>query len=145
MGTPEHLTCPLRNLYVDLTIHREHLMPTDPALEALYIQVKNTGWRHTAYHTPFPVHCSVSGSNCCFLTHIQVSQEIGEMFWHSHLFKNFPQFVVTHTVKGFSVVNKVEIYIFLEFPCFLYDATNVGSLIPGSSVFYFQVIVGLHL
>ena len=59
-----------------------------------------------------PVHCSMSGSNCCFLTGIQVSQEAGQVFWYSHLLKNFPQFVVIHTVKGFGIVNKAEIDVF---------------------------------
>ena len=49
--------------------------------------------------------------------------------------KNFPQFVVIHTVKGFSIVNEAEVDIFLEFPCFLCDSTNVGNLISGSSAF----------
>ena len=52
-----------------------------------------------------PVHCSMYGSNCCFLTCIQVSQEASKVVWYPHLFKNFPQFVVIHTVKGFSVVS----------------------------------------
>ena len=51
------------------------------------------------------VHCSMSGSKGCFLTCIQVSQEAGKMVWYSHLFKDFAQFVVIHTVSGFSVVN----------------------------------------
>ena len=55
------------------------------------------------------------------------------MVWYSHLLKNLPQFVMMHTVKGFSVVNKTEVDVFLEFPCFLYDPANVGSLISGSS------------
>ena len=55
------------------------------------------------------------------------------MVWFSHLFKNFPQFVVTHTVKGFSIINEAEVDVFLEFPCFFYDATDVGNLISGSS------------
>jgi len=55
------------------------------------------------------------------------------MVWYSHLFKSFPQFVMIHTVKGFSVVNETEVDVFLEFPCFLYDPANVGSLISGSS------------
>ena len=58
--------------------------------------------------------CSVSSSNCCFLTCIQISQEAGQMIWYSHLLKNFPQLVVTHTVKGFGVVNKAEVDVFLE-------------------------------
>ena len=57
------------------------------------------------------------------------------MVWYSHLLKNFPQFVVIHTVKGFGVVNKAEEDVFLEFSCFLYDPTDVGNLISGSSDF----------
>ena len=53
------------------------------------------------------------------------------MIGHSHLFKNFPQFVVIHTVKGFSAVNKVEVDVFLEFLCLLHDTANVGNLISG--------------
>ena len=75
----------------------------------------------------------MSSSNCCFLTCIQISQEAGQEVWYSHLFKNFP--VVIHTVKGFSVVNEMEVDVFLEFPWFLYDRTDVGSLITGSSAF----------
>ena len=55
------------------------------------------------------------------------------MFWYSHLFQNFPQFVVIHTVKGFGVVNKTD--IFLELSCFFDDPTDVGNLISGSSAF----------
>ena len=57
------------------------------------------------------------------------------MVWYSHLFKNFPQFVVIHTVKGFHVVNEAEIDVFLEFLCFFHDPANVGNLISGSSAF----------
>ena len=57
------------------------------------------------------------------------------MVWHSHVFKNFPQFVVIHTVKGFNVVNEAEVDIFMEFSCFFYDPTDVGILISGSSAF----------
>ena len=57
------------------------------------------------------------------------------MVWYSHLFKNFPQFVVIHTVKNFSVVNEAEVDIFLDFSCFFYDPTGVGNLISGSSAF----------
>ena len=57
------------------------------------------------------------------------------MIWYSHLFKNFPQFVVIHTVKGFGVANKAEADVFLEFSCFFYDPTDVGNLISGSSAF----------
>ena len=55
----------------------------------------------------------MSGSNCCFLSCIQISQEEGQLVWYSHLLKNFPQFVVIHTVKGFGVVNKAEVDGFL--------------------------------
>ena len=82
-----------------------------------------------------PVHCSMSGSNWCFLTCIQISQESDKVVWYSHLLKNFPQFVVIHTVKGFGVVSKAEVDIFLEFSCFFYDPTHVGNLISGSSAF----------
>ena len=58
------------------------------------------------------------------------------MVWYSHLIKNFPQFVVIHTVKGFSVVNEAEVDVLLEFSCFFYDPAYVGNLISGSSAFY---------
>ena len=83
-----------------------------------------------------PVCCSMSSSNCCFLTCVQISQEAGQVVWYSLLFKNFPQFVVIHTVKGFSLVNEAKVDVFLEFPCFFYDPRNVGSLISGSSAFF---------
>ena len=57
------------------------------------------------------------------------------MIWYSHLFKNFPQFVVIHTIKGFSIVNEAEVDVFLEFLCLLHDLMNTGNLISGSSVF----------
>ena len=57
------------------------------------------------------------------------------MVWYSCLFKNFPQFFVIHTVKGFSIVNEAEVNVFLEFPCFFYDPMDVGNLISGSSAF----------
>ena len=55
-----------------------------------------------------PVCCFMSGSNCCFLTCIQISQEGGQVVWYSHLFRKFSRFVVMHTVKGFGIVNKTE-------------------------------------
>ena len=66
---------------------------------------------------------------------MQISQETGQLVWYSHLFKNFPQFVVIHTVKGFGVVNKAEVDVFLELSCFFYDPVDVGNLISGSSAF----------
>ena len=83
-----------------------------------------------------PVHCSMSGSNCCFLTCIQVLQEAGKVVWYSQHFKTFPQFAVIHTVKGFGIVNKTEVDAFLEFSCFFYGSTNVGNLMSGFSAFY---------
>ena len=77
----------------------------------------------------------MSSSNCCFLTCIQISQEAGEVVWYFHLFKNFPQFVVIHTVKGFGIVNKAEVHIFLELFCFFYDLTDVANFIFGFSAF----------
>ena len=82
-----------------------------------------------------PVHCSRSNSNCCFLTCIQISQEAGKVFWSSHLFKNFPQFVMIHTVKGFILLNKEEVDVSMELSCFFGDPANVGNLISGSSAF----------
>ena len=55
--------------------------------------------------------------------------------WHSHILKNFPQFVVIHTVEAFSIVKKAEVDVFLELSCFFYDPTDVGNLISGFSVF----------
>ena len=74
-----------------------------------------SGWQNTAWMYSFPnwepVHCSMSGSNCCLLTCIQVSQQTGKMVWYSYLFKNFPQFVVIHIVKDFTVVSASVIEI----------------------------------
>src|SRR5574337_1128127 len=77
----------------------------------------------------------MSNSNCCFLTCIQVSQEAGQVVWCFHLFQNFPQLIVIHTVKGFGIVNKAEIDVFLEHFCFFDDTADVGNLISGSSAF----------
>ena len=82
-----------------------------------------------------PECCSISSSNCCSLTCIQISQEAGQVVWYSHLLKNFPQFVVIHTVKGFSVVNEAEVDVFLEFSCFFYEPMDFGNFICGSSAF----------
>ena len=75
----------------------------------------------------------MSSSNCYFLTCIQISQETGKVVWYTHLLKNFPQFVVIHTIKGSNVVNEAD--VFPEFPCFLHGPVNVGNLICGSSAF----------
>ena len=65
----------------------------------------------------------------------QISQEADQVVWYSHLFQNFPQFIVIHTVKGFGIVNKAEIDVFLELSCFFDDPADVGNLISGSSAF----------
>ena len=72
---------------------------------------------------------------CCFLTCIQVSQEASQVVKYSHLFQNFPEFIVIHTVKGFGIINKAEVDVFLELSCFCDDPGNVGNLISGSSAF----------
>ena len=73
-----------------------------------------------------PLHYSMASSSCCFLTWIQVSKKAGKVLWYSHLFKNFPQFVVIHTVSEAGVD-------YFLFPCFFYDPEDVGNLISGSS------------
>ena len=110
-----------------------------PAFHMMYSTYKlnKQGWQDTALIYSFPnlesAYCSMSSSNWCFLTCKQVSQETGMVGWYSHLFKNFPQLAVIHTVKGFSMVNEAEADVFLEFPCFLYDPINVDNLISCSS------------
>ena len=105
----------------------------------LCTEVKYAGWQYTAllYYFPNfkPVRCSMCHSNCCFLICIQVSQEAGKMVWYFHLFDNFLEFIVIHTVKGFNIVNETEIDVFLGFSCFFYDPTDVGDLISVSSMF----------
>ena len=100
----------------------------------LNMQGDNTALMYS-FHNSEPACCSTCGSNYCFLTRIHISQEAGKVVWYSHLFKNLPHFVVIHTVKGFSIVIEAEVDIFLEFPCFFYDPTDVGNLISGSSAF----------
>ena len=77
----------------------------------------------------------MSSYNCRFLTCIQISQEAGQVVWYSHLFKNFSQFVGIHTVKGFGIVTKAEVDVFLELSCFFDDPLDVGNLISDSSAF----------
>ena len=82
----------------------------------------------------------MSSSNCCFLTYfsisqeLQISQEAGQVVWYSHLFQNFLQFIMIHAVKGFGIVNKAEIDVFMGLSCFFDDPADVGNLISGSSV-----------
>ena len=77
----------------------------------------------------------MSSSNCHFLTCIQTSQEASKLVWYFHLLKNFPQFVVIYTTKGFGIINKAEVDVFLKLSCFFYDSADVGNLISGSSAF----------
>ena len=77
----------------------------------------------------------MSSSNCHILACIQISQEAGQVIWYSHLFQNFPQFIVIYTVEGFGIVSKAEIGIFLELSCFFDDPTDVGNLISGFFAF----------
>ena len=77
-----------------------------------------------------PVCCSMSGSNCCFLTCIQYSQEAGKVVWYSHFFDNFPRFVVIHTVKGFSIVNEEEVVFFFFFFLSFSVIQQICSLVP---------------
>ena len=81
------------------------------------------------------VCCSMSSSICCLLTCIQISQETGKMVWYSHLLKNFPQFVVIHIVRSFSMVNEAEVDVFLKFSCFFYNPKDICNLITGSTAF----------
>ena len=104
----------------------QHISWTDRVTTDSYVVLLSQSWTNQ-FHT--------RGSHCCFLNHIQVSQETGKMVWYSHLSKSFPQFVMIHTVKGFSVVDEKEIDVLLKFPYFLYNPVNVGSLISSSSSF----------
>ena len=81
------------------------------------------------------VFCSMSSSNCHFLTCIQISEEVGQVVCYFHLFQNFQQFVVIHTVKGFGIVNKAEIDVFLKLSCFFDNPKDSGNLISHSSAF----------
>ena len=93
-------------------------------------------WQYTALTYSFPnfepVCYSMTSSSCCFMTCIQVSQETGKLILYFHLFKNFPQYGVVHTVKEFQVVNEAEIDILLKFLCFLCEPmnTDIWYLIP---------------
>ena len=101
--------------------------------DVLCKEVKQVGWQYAdlMYSLPNlePVHCSMSSTNCCFLTYIQVSQETSKVVWYSHLLKSFPQFVVIHTVKDFCVVNEAEVDVFPG-TRFMYLIQWIWSLVP---------------
>ena len=114
------------------------LHPAGISHDVLCVEVEKTEWQYTTLTYSFPdlePVSSMSGSYCCFLPCIQVSREAGQVVWYSHLFENFPQFVVIHIVKGFGVVTKAEVDVFLELSCFYDDLTDAGNLISGSSAF----------
>ena len=92
-----------------------------------------------------PVCCSMSSSNCYFLVCIQVSQEAGQVVWDSHLFQNFPQCIVIHRIKGFGIVNKAEIDIFLELSCFFDDPATVGNLQRSHSNYSIGIVLCIYL
>ena len=75
------------------------------------------------------------GSNCCFLTCIQIPEKAGKVVWYFPLFKNLSQFVVIHTVKGLGIINEEVEVFFLKFSCFFSDPKDVGNSISGSSAF----------
>ena len=77
----------------------------------------------------------MSSSNCFFLTRIQISQKTGKVSWYSHLLKNFPQFILIHTVKGFGLLNKAKVDVFLKLSWFFDDPTDIGNLISDSSAY----------
>ena len=77
----------------------------------------------------------MSSINCCFLTCIQISQEAGQVVSYAHLFQNFSQIFMIHPVKGFGIVNKEELDVFLELSCFSNDPMDAGNMISGSSAF----------
>ena len=119
------------------------LIPTcassNPAFSVMcsVCKLNKPGWQYTVLTQFFPnfepVCCSVSSSNYCFLTCIQASQEAGQVVWYSHLFRNFSQFIVIHTVKGFGINNKAEIDVCLELSRFFNDPMDVGNLLSDSS------------
>ena len=105
--------------------------------DVLCIEVKQVGWQHIAltYSFPYfePVCCSMSSSNCCFLTCIQVSQKAGKAVCYSSLFKNFHSMLSSTQTKALNIVKEVELNVFMEFPCFFYHPMDVDNLISHSS------------
>ena len=113
---------------------------SSPAFHMMYSAYKpnKQGDNIQPWHTPFPIW-NQSIVACLVLTVASWpayrSQEAGKVVWYSHLLKNFPQYVVMYTVKGFGVVNKAEVDVFLELSCFFDDPVDVGNLISDSSAF----------
>ena len=97
------------------------------------IQPKDTDWLN-GYKNKTHIYAVYKKPTSDLKTHID-SQEADQVVWYSHLLKSFPQFVMIHTVKGFGIVNKAEVDVFLELSCFFDDSADVGNLISGSSAF----------
>ena len=114
----------------EMTIHSSTIAWKIPWTEELG-RLQSMGSQRVGHD--WVVCCSISSSNCCFLTCIQVFRETSKVGWYFHLLKNFPVCCYPH--KVFSVVNEAEADIFLEFRCFLHYPMNVGNLISGSSAF----------
>ena len=98
------------------------------------------------------IYCFLFGTSllfhvqfCCFLTCIQISQEAGYVVWYSHMFQNFPAFVVVCTVKGSGTVNEAEVYVFLELSCFCFDLGSSAFSKPNLNIWTFSVHVLLKL
>ena len=108
---------------------------SSPTLLMMYFayNLKKQGDNTQPWRTSFPIWSQsvVPWPNCCFLTYIQVSQEAGQVIWNAHLYHNFPQFIVIHTVEGFGIVKKAEIDVFQELSCFFDNPSDVAcSLVP---------------
>ena len=119
----------LRLLIFLLAILIQTCASSRPAFLMMFFTCKlnrQAEWQHAALMYSFPnlepVHCSMFGSNCFFLTYIQISQEAGKVVWYSHLLKNFSHFVVIHRVKVFSIVNEADVDAFLEFSFVLWSS-----------------------
>ena len=152
-GIPEHPTCLLRNLYTghEATVRtgcgtRDWFQIGKGVRQGCVLLRCLFNFPREGNGNPLQYPClensmdggawqAIYSSNCCFLTCIQISQKASKAVWYSYIFKNFPQFVVIHTIKGFGIVNKAEVDVFLELSCFPYDPTDVGNLTSGSSVF----------
>ena len=114
---------------------------SSPAFLRMYAAYKLKKQDDNKYSFPYlePVCCSMPSSYCCFLTSIQISQEADKMVWYSHLLKNFLQFVVIYTVKGFGVVNKAEVDVFLGLfhILIIQHMLEIWSLVPLPFLFFY--------
>ena len=117
---------------------------SSPAFLIMYAAYKLKKQDDNKYSFPYlePVCCSMPSSYCCFLTSIQISQEADKMVWYSHLLKNFLQFVVIYTVKGFGVVNKAEVDVFLGLfhILIIQHMLEIWSLVPLPFLFFYFIL-----